>query len=201
VSLFVVANVLWAFEQPDPGAAGPVLVAFYEDLSTRIVVGGLLSLVSIAIFVVFASAVRSLLDGLERDGSLANLAFGGTLLGLAPGIGAETINIAAALRAGDGELSETLAQALFDISYVLGSYAVAPGFGLLALAIGAAALRTRALLPRWLAAVAVALGILLITPLGPYLLGEYTVAPVFLLVAVLGSLLLRGSAAPAAPRA
>jgi hypothetical protein len=191
VSLFVVANALWAFEQPDPGADAPVLVAFYDDLSTSIVVGGLLSLVSIAIFAVFASALRSLLDGLERHGLLANLAFAGALLGLAPGIGAETINMAAALRAEDAELSETLAEALFDISYVLGSYGVAPGFGLLALAIGAAALRTRALLPRWLAVTAVVLGILLITPLGPFALGESTVVPAGAIVLVLGVRLLR----------
>jgi hypothetical protein len=191
VAVFTIGNALWAFEQPEPGAGGPELVGFYEELSERIVVGGLLSLVSIAIFVVFASALRSLLAGLERDGLLANLAFGGTLLGLAAGLGAETINMAAALRAGDGELSETLAQALFDISYVLGSYGVAPGFGLLALAIGAAALRTPALLPRWLAVAAVVLGALLITPLGPYALGESTVVPAGALVLVIGVRLLR----------
>jgi hypothetical protein len=201
VALFAIANALWALEQPDPGASATQLVSFYEDLSERIVIGALLSLVSIAIFVVFASALRSLLLEIENGELLANLAYGGALLGLAPGIGAETINMAAALRAGDGELTEPLALALFDISYVLGSYAVGIGFGLLTLAIGLAALRGGTLLPRWLAVVAVAVGIILISPLGGYALGESTVVPAGVLVAVLGVLLLREPAAPAAMRA
>jgi hypothetical protein len=93
------------------------------------------------------------------------IAFGGTLLGLAAGVGAETINMAAALRAGDGALTESAAVALFDTSYVLGYYGAGIGIGLLALATGAAVVRTRALLPSWLAALGLALGVALLTPL------------------------------------
>src|SRR3954469_22667570 len=49
--LFGAANALWAFQQPAQGASGAELVRFYEALSTQIVIGGLLSLVSIALFV------------------------------------------------------------------------------------------------------------------------------------------------------
>ena len=191
--LFAAANALWAFEMPDRGASGAELLDFYGDLSGRIVAGGLLSLIAIALFVVFASAFRSVLIELDGDELLANVAFGGALLGLAAGIGAETINMAAALRAGDGELTAPLALALFDTSYVLGYNAAGVGIGLVALATGAAALRARALLPRWLAVVALALGLALLTPLSEYVLG-----PAFLLLLVLGVLLLRGSAVPAA---
>src|SRR4051812_3370272 len=125
--LFAAANALWAFQQPAQGAPGPEIVRFYEDLSTQIVVGGLLSLVSIALFVVFASAFRRVLIELEGDELLANIAYGGALLGMAAGVGAETINMAAALRGGDGELSVPLAQALFDTSYVLGFNAAGVG--------------------------------------------------------------------------
>jgi hypothetical protein len=192
--LFALANALWAFQMPAQGASGPELLDFYRDLSGRIVAGALLSLISIALFVVFASALRSVLIELEGDDLLANIAFGGALLGMAAGIGAETINMAAALRAGDGELTVPLAQALFDTSYVLGYNAAGIGIGLLALATGATALRAGALLPRWLAVVALALGGALLTPLSQYVLG-----PAFLLLLVLGVLLLRGSAVPAAP--
>jgi hypothetical protein len=192
--LFSAANAIWAFEQPAPGSSAPELIDFYTDLSSRIVVGGLGSLLSIAIFVVFASALRGILAELEGDELLANAAFGGTILGLAAGLGAESVNLAAALRAGDGELTEPLALALFDISYVFGSYATGIGFGGAMLAIGAVALRSGKLLPRWLAFVAVVIGLAMVTPLAGYLLGEYTVAPCFLLLAVLGVLLLRGSA-------
>ena len=191
--LFAGANALWAFEQPDPGASAPELLDFYRDLSGRIVAGALVSLISIATFVVFASALRSVLIGLEGDELLANIAFGGALLGLAAGIGAETINMAAALRAGDGTLTSSLALTMFDISYVLGYNAAGIGIGLLTLATAAAALRARALLPRWLAVVSMGLGVALLTPLSRYALG-----PSLLLLLALGLLLLRGPAVPVA---
>jgi hypothetical protein len=192
--VFSAANAIWAFDQPAPGSSAPELIDFYTDLSSRIIVGGLGSLLSLAIFVVFASALRGILAELEGDELLATAAFGGTILGLAAGLGAESVNLAAALRAGDGELTEPLALALFDISYVFGSYATGIGFGVAMLAIGAVALRSGKLLPRWLAFVAVVIGLAMVTPLAGYVLGEYTVAPCFLLLAVLGVLLLRGSA-------
>ncbi len=197
VVLFAVANALWAFEQPDQGASGPELLDFYGDLSAQIEVGALLSLISVAMFVVFASALRAVLIDLEGDELLANIAFGGALVGLAAGAGAETINMAAALRASDGELTEPLAQTLFDISYVLGTNAAGIGFGLLTLATSAVALRARALLPRWLAVVGLAVGVALITPLAAYTIDEYTVGPSLLLLLALGVLLLRSSAGSA----
>jgi hypothetical protein len=187
--LFAGANAIWAFDQPGQGASGAELLDFYGDLSGRIVAGALLSLISIALFLVFASAFRSVLVELEGDELLANIAFGGALLGMAAGVGAETINMAAAIRAGDGQLTESLAQALFDASYVLGYNAAGIGLGMLALATGAAALRAGALLPRWLAIVALALGAALLTPLSQHAIGLS-----FLLLLALGVLLLRGSA-------
>jgi len=187
--LFLVANALWALEQPGPGASGPRLLHFYGELSGRIVAGALLSLISIAMLVVFASALRSVLIELEGDELLASIAFGGTLLAAATGVGAETINMAAALRAGDGGLTASLAQALFDTSYVLGYNAAGIGIGLLSLATGTAALRARMLLPRRLAIVALVLGVTLLTPLSRYALG-----PSLLLLLAIGVLLLRGSA-------
>jgi hypothetical protein len=192
--LFMGANSLWALRQPSRGASGAELVDFYGDLSGRIVAGALVSLISIATFLVFASAFRSVLVELEGDELLANIAFGGALIGLAAGLGAETINMAAALRAGDGELTQPLALALFDTSYVLGYNAAGIGLGMLALATGAAALRARALLPRWLALVGLALGVAMLTPLVQYVLG-----PSFLFLLALGALLLRGSAVRTVP--
>jgi hypothetical protein len=77
---------------------------------------------------------------------------------------------------------------------VLGSYATGIGFGVAMLAIGAVALRSGVLLPRWLALVTLATGLAMVTPAAGYVLGEYTVAPCFVLLAVLGVLLLSGSA-------
>ena len=192
VILFAVGNALWAFEQPAPDASGAELVDFYTDLSGEIEAGGLISLTSIALFGVFASAFRSVLVEIEGDELFANIAFGGMLMGLAVGLGAEGINMAAALRAGDGELTEPVAIALFDISYFFGSSGAGIGFGLFTLATGAAALRANALLPRWLAIVAVVVGVALVTPLTGWVLGEYAVGPSCLLLLFLGVKLLRG---------
>lgn len=187
--LFAIANALWALEQPAAGATGSELVAFYDDLSGRIEAGALLSLIAIAIFVVFASALRLVLRELDEDELLGDVAFGGALLAMAAGAGAETINMAAALRAADGELTESLALALFDISYVLGYNVVGVGVGLLLIATSVIALRRQALFPRWLAFVALVVGVALLTPLCVYALG-----PGFLLVLGLGVALLRGGA-------
>jgi hypothetical protein len=184
--LFGAGNALWAFEMPDPGAPASEVVDFYRDASSRIVAGASISLVAIAFFIVFASALRSALAEVEGDDLLGTVAFGGALLGAAAGLGAETINMVGALRADDGQLTEALGQTLFEISYVLGYNAAGVGIGVLALATAAVALRTGALLPRWLAIVTGLLGIALLTPLSQFALG-----PSILLLAVIAVQLLR----------
>lgn len=191
VVLFSVANALWAFEQPAPGSSSTTIVDFYADASARIAIGAPLSLLSLALFALFACALRRVLLDYGAEELLADAALAGALLGLAPGLGAEAINMVAAWRAGDGELSGPLALALFDVSYVLGSYAAGPGFGVFTLAVSAAALRAPALLPRWLAIAGLAIGALLVTSLASWGIGEYTVAPAFVLVVILGVRLLR----------
>ena len=195
--LFGAGNVLWAFEQPAPDAAGAAVVRFYETASDRIVAGGLIRLTSIAVFAVFAVALRRVLLDRGAGELLADAVLAGAVLGLAPGLGAESINAAAALRAGDGQLGEPLALALFDVSYVLGSYAVGPGFGVFTLALSAAALRDPALLPRWAAVAGLVVGAALVTPLAAVTLGEYTVGPAFLIAAFVAARLLR--AQPSTP--
>lgn len=186
--LFGVGNALWAFEQPDAGAPAGEIVAFYTDSSGRIIAGASLSLLAIAVFVVFASGLRAILRELEGDDMLAATAFGGALLMLAAGLGAETINMVGALRADDGQLTRELGQALFEISYVLGFNAAGVGAGILLVATATVALRARALMPRWLALLLFAVGLAFITPLSRFLLG-----PAVLLLAVVSVQLLRAS--------
>lgn len=164
VVLFGVGNALWGFDAPEPGAPATEILAFYGETSDGIVVGATLSLVSIAAFALFAAAVRQVLAEAEGDDVLATTAFGGALLALAAGIGAESINMVGGLRAQDDELSETLAQSLFEISQVLGTTAAAVGIAVFALATAAVALRTRLVLPRWLALVTLIVGLSLLTP-------------------------------------
>lgn len=191
IGLFAIANSVWAFEMPDSEALAPELVDFYTDNARRIVGGALLSLVSIALLVVSASALRGVLVDLEEDAMLGDVVFGGAMLTGVAGIGAETINMVGGMRAHDDELTEELALAVFDISYVLGSYAAALGVGLLLIAVGVASVRNRGLLPSWLGVVSVGLGLAMVTPLAAHYLGEYAVGPGFLILAALGALLLR----------
>jgi hypothetical protein len=62
--------------------------------------------------VLFASGIRAILRELEGDDVLATTAFGGALLVMAAGLGAETINMVGALRAHDGQLTPELARAV-----------------------------------------------------------------------------------------
>ena len=84
---------------------------------------------------------------------LPTAAFGGAVLVAAAGLGAETINLTAALRAREDELGRDLGQALFEISQILGSTASGVGLGVFALATAAAALRGSVVLPRWVSVV------------------------------------------------
>ena len=196
VLLFGAGNALWAFEQPDAGAPAGEIVAFYTDASGRIIAGASLSLVAIAVFVLFASGLRAILREHEGDDLLATTAFGGALLSMAAGLGAETINMVGALRADEGQLTQELGQALFEISYVLGYNAAGVGIGILLIATAAVAMRARALLPRWFAVLLLVVGLAFITPLSRFLLG-----PSVLLLAAVSAQLLRASAPEAASNA
>jgi hypothetical protein len=193
VVLFGVGNALWVLDQPEAGAPAREVVAFYADNSTGIIAGASLSLLAIALFVLFASGVRAILREHEGDDLLATAAFGGVLISMAAGLGAETINMVGALRAGDGSLTPELGRTLFEISYVLGYNGAGVGIGVLLLATAAVGLRARALMPRWLALALIVIGLAFLTPLSRFLL-----APSVLLLAVVSVQLLRSQASDAA---
>ena len=163
--LFGTGSAIWGLDMPAAGAPAAEIVDFYRETSSRIVAGASLSLLAIAAFLLFAAALRQVL--LEAGGGdvLATTALAGALLGMAAGLGAETINLAAAQRAGDGELGGALARSLFEISQVLGSTATGVGLGVFALATGASALRSGSVLPRWVGICLAVAGVLLLTPL------------------------------------
>ena len=145
--LFSVGNALWAFDQPQAGAPSREIVAFYTDASARIIVGASLSLLAAVLFVFFASGLRAILREHEGDDQFATAAFGGALLVVAAGLGAETITMVGALRADGGQLTPELGRALFEISYVLGYNGAGLGICVLVSAAAAVALRVPAFLP------------------------------------------------------
>lgn len=184
--LFGAGNALWAFQAPRPGAPAAEIEDFYREAAGRIVVGDSLSLFAIPLFVFFASGLRQALAAADGDDVLATTAFGGALLGVAAGLGAETIHMAGAMRASDGELSGDLARSIFETSQTLGFNAAGVGIGTFAVAIAAVALRTGTLLPRWLAVASVLTGVALMTPACRIVFG-----PAVLLLAVISVKLLR----------
>ena len=117
--LFGVGSAIWGLDMPEDGTPVVEVLEFYRETADQIVVGGSLSLLAIACFVLFAAAVRQVLIEAGGEEFLATTAFGGAVLAMAAGIGAETINLVAALRARDAELNEPLAQSLFEISQIL----------------------------------------------------------------------------------
>ena len=72
--LFAVANAIWALGMP-AGAPEAEVLAFYEDRAGRIVVGGSVSLLSIAMLIPFAAALRQLLMTAGASDWLATTAF------------------------------------------------------------------------------------------------------------------------------
>jgi hypothetical protein len=192
VVLFGAGSALWGSEAPEVGAPPVEVLDFYTGTSDGIIIGASLSLLSFAAFVVFGAAVRRVLADAEGDDVLATTAFGGALLALAAGLGAESINMVGGLRAEDGELSESLAQSLFETSQVLGTIAAAVGVAVFALATAAVALRTRLVLPRWLAAVTLIVGLSLLTPAA--LIFEWPGLAMMLVALIISLALLRAPA-------
>lgn len=185
---FVAGNLLWAFDQPRSGASSEEILGFYSDNATNIAIGGTLGLLAIALFLFFASGLRSILREIEGDDLLGDVALAGGVLMAAAGLGAETINLAAALLAGDGDLSPELGRSLFEVSYVLGYNAAGVGIAALLAATAAASLRNGILIPRVLAWAAFPVAVAFCTPLAVFLLG-----PAVLIFGVASGMLLRAS--------
>jgi hypothetical protein len=159
--LFAVGNALWAFEMPEGGTSGPELVAFFDDNATGIIVGGTLSLLAVAVFLLSAAAIRRVMIDAEGDDILATTALGGAILGVALGASAEGINMLGAIRAQDGEL----AQSLFEIPQFFGSAGSGLGFAVFSLAFAAVAWRSGRIVPRYAVVLIAIVGLVLLSPL------------------------------------
>lgn len=164
--LFGVGSGLWAFDQPSRGAGTGEILEFFENASTPILVGGTLSVGSLVFLVWFGAVLRERLDAADDSGGsgLPLVAFAGALLLGAVGLGAETINMAAALSAKDGQLTGEAAQIYFDLTYAFGAHGAGIAIAVMVLPVGITVLRTGRVLPLWAGWLAVVLGVVLLTP-------------------------------------
>lgn len=164
--LFGVGSGLWVFHQPRRSAGTAEILEFFESASVEILIGGTISIVSYVFLVWFGAVLHNRLAAADTSGEsgLALVAFGGTVLFAAVGLAAETINMAGAMSAEDGQLSGDAAQTYFDLTYAFGAHAAGIAFAIVALPIGVTALRTKRLTPGWGGWVALVLGLALLTP-------------------------------------
>jgi hypothetical protein len=164
--LFGGGSALWAFDQPARDAGTGDIVSFYENTSTEILIGGTMSIISVAFLVWFGAVLHEHLRAAEgsRRSGMPLVAFAGAVLTAAVGLGAETINMAGALSADDGQLTGDTAQIYFDVSYALGAPAAGVAIAMVATPTALIALRTGRLVPRWAAWLALLVAIAMLTP-------------------------------------
>lgn len=154
-TLFALGSLLWwPWDEVRPGAAPSAIAGFYSGNQGRILIGGGLSVVALALFLVFAAAVRQLVPASRRLSG--DVALSGAIVTTVAGLAAESINMGGALRAGD---DPTLAQVMYEVPQVFGGYVSAVGVGVFALGVAASTL-----LPRWAAALLGVAGVLLLSP-------------------------------------
>jgi hypothetical protein len=186
VVLFGAGSAIWGFEQPPRDAGTEELISFYEGTSIEILIGGTMSIIAMLFFVWFGAVLRERLvaaEGSERTG-LPLVAFAGTVITAAVGLGAETINMAGALSAEDGQLTADTAQIYFDVSYALGAPSAGVGIAMVAVPTALIALRTGRPIRPWAAWSALLVGLAALTPA--------MLTPAFGLLTLLALLLLAG---------
>ena len=164
--LFAVGNWLWYWDAPEFAGDPEEVAEFYFLHSGEVIAGASLALIGIAFFLVFAGIVHRVLSRVDGpNGWLPAVALGGAIAAAVAGLGAETINAAAAIRADeDAGIAPQAAQVYFDISQMLGFPAAAVGAAVFGAAVAAVALRTGEILPRWFALLTLLFALLLLTP-------------------------------------
>jgi hypothetical protein len=191
--LFAAGSAVWAFEQPSQDAGNEQIVSFYEETSTEIIVGGSVSIVALLFVVWFGTVLRVRLAAVEGSAGtgLPLLAFGGTILLAAVGLAAETINMAGAFSAEDGQLTADTAQIYFDVSWAFGAPAAGIAIAMSAAPVALVALRTRSMLSRWSAWLALLLALVTLTPVMWTAAFQYPFTLAILLLAALSVRLYR----------
>jgi hypothetical protein len=165
--VFSVYVVLEWVSAPDFGKATPAeIVAYYTHDKASILGGSLLAGVAGLLFLWWAGCLRSAVAAAEGGTArLANVAYGSAVAALAIGLSAPVMNAAGAIRVDQtGTIDPATATAIFDISQIMFGAAEQAAASAMVLATAVAALRYRAVLPRWLALVSLLLAIALLLP-------------------------------------
>ncbi len=138
-------------------------VTFYSDNKDQLLVGAALQGLAVTFLVFFFAHIRREIRAVEGDrGMLASVAFGGGLIFAAGGAFDATLTFAMAEAADEVPPQSLLAlSALFENDFI----PLAVGLQLFLLGVGLAAWRL-GVLPKWLAGIALVLGVITVTPIG-----------------------------------
>jgi len=163
----VVLLIVGFFVQGEPPSLGDdparEFVEFYTDNKDQLMLGAALQAVAVTFLVFFFAYVRREIATAEGGrGMLAQVAFGGALIFAVGGAFDATLTFAMAETAEDLRPQSLAAlSALFENDF----FPMAVGLQLFLLGVGLAAWRLR-VLPKWLAGIALLLGIVAVTPIG-----------------------------------
>ncbi len=163
----VVILIVGFFVQGEPPDLGDdrarEFVDFYSDNQDRLFLGAALQGVAVTFLVFFFAYVRRAISAAEGGrGMLANVAFGGAIIFAAGGAFDATLTFAMAETAEDIPPQSLLTlSALFENDFV----PLAVGLQLFLLGVGLAGWRL-GVLPKWLAGIALVLGVIAVTPIG-----------------------------------
>jgi hypothetical protein len=199
--LFVaVAIVAFAVSgEPKEADEGAQAVAdFYVDNKDSVMFGAALQTLAAALLVFFAAYLRKVIHKAEGEGHSGSLlVFGGALI-LATGIAIDGTLFFAAAEAADSDnvdpqVVQTI-QALWDNDFL----PLALGSFIFLLSLGASIVRT-GVVPKWLGWVAIALGVIAISPAG--FVSFLGAAILILIISVILIMRSRSEATPATPGA
>jgi hypothetical protein len=160
----LVISFILSGETPDADDSGKKVLAYYNDHDTRELVSGILGAYAVVLFLFFNGVLRKALRRAEGPdgGGLSTTAFAGGIFIAFGGALFSAFTFTLADTADD--ITPDAAQAINALNGDL-FFPLAVGVSVFLISTALALLRTR-LLPRWLAWVALVLGIVAVTPAG-----------------------------------
>ena len=190
--LAIIAGLILSGGEPGDDAAAAKIVTYYADHKTAIVISALCAQIAAVAVLFFAAGLRTSLRSRETgEASYSTLAVAGATV-TAIGLSVFGWTSLAAVKAVDNGSQDSVVETI----HLIGSYAWMPwavGAATMLIGAGLGGLRTVAL-PRVLAWVTVALGVIALTPGGPI---TFALLPLWLIGT--GIVLARADRMPAAP--
>jgi hypothetical protein len=166
VILYLASTYIAMKGSPQFAADSADVMAYYDAHAKQVVCGGMIDIVATLFWFLFLGSLRSGMAKAEGGaGRLTATAFGAGVAGGAVGTAGTVLSLMAGIRAQEGTLSSAEATTLFDANNVLAYTATAAVLSAFVVALGVAAIRYGAILPKWLGALSILLGVTFLIPM------------------------------------